>query len=81
MRAYLTQDSLNTIVAEMVGMALDDTEGVTNAIKRNNDDRQEFHNQAMVRMLKPIDSQPNFAMVNTQDPMNEVIEHLPSTGS
>jgi histidinol-phosphate aminotransferase len=76
MRSYLTQDSLNAIMAEVVEEALSDTEGVKNAVERNNDDRQEFHNQAMVRMLKPIDSQTNFVMVNTQHPANEVIEHF-----
>ena len=45
-------------------------------MKRNRDDRQEFHNQAMVRMLKPIDSHTNFLMVNTQHPAEEVIEHF-----
>jgi histidinol-phosphate aminotransferase len=76
MRPYLTQDGLNAIVAEVVGVALDDTEGVKTAVKRNSDDRQEFHNQAMVRMLKPIDSHANFVMVNTQHPVEEVIEHF-----
>ena len=51
MRRFLTEDALNAIVAEAVGAALDDIEGVARLVKRNTDDRQEFHNQAMLRML------------------------------
>ncbi|MGA8313684.1 MAG: aminotransferase class I/II-fold pyridoxal phosphate-dependent enzyme, partial [Terriglobales bacterium] len=76
MRPFLTKAGLNAIAAEVVGVALDDTEGLKEAVKRNRDDRQEFHNQAMVRMLKPIDSHTNFLMVNTQHPAEEVIEHF-----
>jgi histidinol-phosphate aminotransferase len=63
-------------VAEAVGAALDDIEGVARLVKRNSDDRQEFHNQAMLRMLVPIDSHANFVMMNTQHSADEVIEHF-----
>jgi histidinol-phosphate aminotransferase len=76
MRRFLTADSLNAIVAEAVGAALDDIEGVARLVKRNSDDRQEFHNQAMLRMLVPIDSHANFVMMNTQHSADEVIEHF-----
>jgi histidinol-phosphate aminotransferase len=76
MRRFLTADSLNAIVAEVVGAALDDVEGVARLVKRNTDDRQEFHNQAMLRMLVPIDSHANFVMMNTQHSADEVIEHF-----
>ena len=76
MRRFLTADSLNAIVAEAVGAALDDVEGVASLVKRNADDRQEFHNQAMLRMLVPIDSHANFVMMNTQHSADEVIEHF-----
>jgi histidinol-phosphate aminotransferase len=76
MRRFLTEDGLNAIVAEVVGAALDDVEGVARSAKRNTDDRQEFHNQAMIRMLSPIDSHANFVMMNTQHPAEEVIEHF-----
>ena len=33
-------------------------------------------NQAMARMLKPIDSQTNFVMMNTQRPAEKVIGHF-----
>ncbi len=76
MRAYLTQDSLNAIMAEIVGVALDDTESVKKSVQRNSDDRQEFRNSAMLRMLMPIDSHANFVMMNTQHSAVEVIEHF-----
>jgi histidinol-phosphate aminotransferase len=76
MRRFLTEDGLNAIVAEVVGAALNDVEGVAKFVKRNTDDRQEFHNQAMIRMLSPIDSHANFVMMNTQHPAEEVIEHF-----
>jgi histidinol-phosphate aminotransferase len=76
MRRFLTEDGLNAIVAEVVGAAFDDADGVREFVKRNTDDRQEFHNQAMIRMLSPIDSHANFVMMNTQHPAEEVIEHF-----
>jgi histidinol-phosphate aminotransferase len=76
MRRFATRDSLNAIVAEVVGVALDDTEGIRQAVSRNANDRQEFHNQGMLRMLSPIDSHANFVMMNTQHPAEEVIEHF-----
>jgi histidinol-phosphate aminotransferase len=76
MRKFLTQDSLNAIVAEAASVAIGDAEGVQDFVKRNSDDRQEFFNQAMGRMLMPIDSHTNFVMMNIQHPAEEVIEHF-----
>jgi histidinol-phosphate aminotransferase len=76
MRRFLTETSLNAVVAEVVGVALDDADGVASFVKRNADDRQEFHNKAMLRMLSPIDSHANFVMMNTQHPAEEVIQHF-----
>jgi histidinol-phosphate aminotransferase len=76
MRKFVTQDSLNAIVAEVVGVALGDTEGVREFVRRNVNDRQEFVNAAGVRMLMPIDSHTNFAMMNIQHPAEPVIEHF-----
>ena len=76
MRKFLTQDSLNAIVAEVVGVALDDTDGMTKSVKRNRDDYQEFRNSAMLRMLMPVDSHANFVMMDTQHPAEEVIQHF-----
>ena len=45
-------------------------------MKRNANDRQEFRNSAMVRLLKPIDSHANFVMMDTHHPGQEVIDHF-----
>jgi histidinol-phosphate aminotransferase len=76
MRKFMTQDTLNAVIAEVVGTAMDDTEGVEKFVQRNADDRQEFFNQANIRMLKPIDSHANFVMMNMDHPADEVIEHF-----
>jgi histidinol-phosphate/aromatic aminotransferase/cobyric acid decarboxylase-like protein len=60
--------------AAMAGLR--DSDGLAAAVKRNADDRQEFFNQAMARMLKPIDSHANFVMINVQRPAEQVIEHF-----
>src|SRR5258707_6278696 len=64
MRKFVTQGSLNAIIAEVAGVALSDTEGVKEFVTRNINDRQEFVNAAGVRMLMPIDSHTNFVMMN-----------------
>lgn len=76
LRRFVTEDSLNAIVAEAAGVALSDTQGVKEAIRRNVADRQEFINAAGIRMLMPIDSHTNFAMMNVQHPADAVIEHF-----
>jgi histidinol-phosphate aminotransferase len=76
MRAFVTEDSLNSIVAEVVGVALDDVKGVAESVRRNRDDRQEFLNAANIRNLKPIDPHANFAMVDVDHPAVDVIEHF-----
>jgi len=76
MRKFVTHDGLNSIVAEVAGVALSDTEGVKEFVRRNRDDRQEFVNAAGVRMLMPIDSHANFIMMNIQHPADPVIEHF-----
>jgi histidinol-phosphate aminotransferase len=76
MRAYITQDNVNGIVTRAAAAALADSGSVSEFVKRNADERQEFFNQAMARMLKPIDSHANFVMMNTYHPANEVIEHF-----
>jgi histidinol-phosphate aminotransferase len=75
-RKFVTESSLNAIVAEVVDVALSDTDGIREFIRRNKDDRQEFFNAAGVRMLMPIDSQTNFVMMNIQHPADPVIEHF-----
>jgi histidinol-phosphate aminotransferase len=76
MRQFASQDNINTIAAQVASAALDDTGGVSDFVRRNLDDRQEFFNQAMGRALKPIDSHANFVMMNTYHPAEEVIQHF-----
>jgi histidinol-phosphate aminotransferase len=76
MNAYATIDNVNGVVVRAGLAALDDAPGVAEFIKRNEDARQEFFNQAMARMLKPIDSHTNFVMMNAHHPAERVIEHF-----
>ncbi len=76
MRKFLTANSLNAIVAEVAGVALDDVKGLAESTKRNTDQRQEFLNSSNIRSLKPIDPHANFVMVDVQHPVEEVIEHF-----
>ena len=76
LRRYATIININALVSAAAMAALRDSEGLAAAVKRNADDRQEFFNQAMARMLKPIDSQANFVMMNAHRPAEEVIEHF-----
>jgi histidinol-phosphate aminotransferase len=68
--------SVSVVSARGASAALDDVDYVRLGVKRNTDDRQEFMNQVNARMLRAIDSQTNFVMVNPMRPPNEVIEHL-----
>jgi histidinol-phosphate aminotransferase len=76
MRKFATEDSINAVVAQSAMAALNDLEGLNEAIERNTDDRQEFFNAALARMLKPIDSHTNFVMMNAFHPASEVIQHF-----
>lgn len=76
MRKFATQNSLNSIAAEVAGVALADVAGVRESVKRNLDDTAEFLNSAMTRNLRPIDPHANFVMLNIQHPAEEVIEHF-----
>jgi histidinol-phosphate aminotransferase len=76
LRPFLTENGLNAIAAGVVNVALNDQSGLRAAVNRNRDDRQEFLNRANIRMLKPIDPHGNFAMVDTQHPAAEAIEHF-----
>ena len=60
--------SVSVVSARAASAALDDVEYVRIGVKRNTDDRQEFMNQANARMLRCIDSQTNFVMMNPQRP-------------
>ena len=68
--------SVSVVSARAASAALDDTDYVRLSVKRNTDDRQEFMNQVNARMLRAIDSQTNFVMVNPMRSPDEVIKHL-----
>ena len=76
MRPHLTDVDVNSVAVAAGRTALTDTESVRKSAKRNADDRQEFFNQAMARMLKPIDSHANFVMMDAHQPADDVIEHF-----
>ena len=76
MHPFATQDNINGMVVRAAIAALDDQQAVGQFAKRNADERQEFFNQAMARMLKPIDSHANFVMMNAHHPADEVIQHF-----
>jgi histidinol-phosphate aminotransferase len=76
MRGLLTDVDLNCTAVAAGRAALGDTESVRNFVKRNMDDRQEFFNQAMARMLKPIDSHANFVMMDVHQPADDIIQHF-----
>jgi histidinol-phosphate aminotransferase len=69
-------DGVNVVAALAAAAAFDDSEHVWTSARRNVDDRQEFVNQANARMLKTIDSQTNFVMLNTERPAIDVVERF-----
>jgi histidinol-phosphate aminotransferase len=73
LRKFTTEDNINAVVTQAAAVALDDTDGVDEFVRRNTNDRQEFFNQAMARALKPVDSHANFVMMNTFHPTEEII--------
>jgi histidinol-phosphate aminotransferase len=81
MRAFATEDSINSIVARAGLAALDSQDEIHEWVKRNDDDRQEFFNQSTGRMLKPIDSHTNFAFMDVLRPAEVVIQHFRQHGT
>ena len=72
MRTYLTVSNINTIAIAAAATALDDEEGLRLAVERNHNERQEFLNQAISRMLRPVDSQANFMFMDVHAPAEDV---------
>lgn len=71
---------ISVISAKAAAVALEDTEYVSVAIKRNADDRQEFMNQVNIRMFRAIDSHTNFALLSPMRPVDMIIDHLKQNG-
>ena len=70
------EDSMNVVSATAALAALNDGEHVQTSLARNTDDRQEFFNEANARMLRVIDSQTNFVMLNCDRPAAPIVEHF-----
>ena len=69
-------EDVNIVAARTAVTALNDIDHVRLSVKRNDDDRQEFFNQANARMLRAIDSRTNFVMVNAGRPAIDIVEHF-----
>ena len=80
MKAFATEDCINSLVARAGLAALDSQDSIRDWVKRNEDDRQEFLNQASGRMLKPLDSHANFAFMKAARPADLVIQHFSQHG-
>lgn len=70
------ESGVNAAAATAARAALSDTDHVRRSMMRTVDLRQEFLNQANARMLRSIDSQVNFVMLNTERPASEVVDHF-----
>jgi len=68
--------SVNAVGARAARAALDDEDHLRACLRQNMNDRQEFFNQANARMLRVIDSQTNFVMLNTGVAADSVVQHL-----
>ena len=76
LQTFGTRNEVSRIAVRGALAALEDQESVREFVRRNDEQKQEFFNQAMARMLKPIDSQANFVMMNVHRPSAEVVEHF-----
>jgi histidinol-phosphate aminotransferase len=73
---HLTEDGVNGMVVKAAIAALGDTTSVHEFVQRNSAVRQEFFRQAADRTLKPIESDTNFVMMNTNRSAEVLIEHF-----
>jgi histidinol-phosphate aminotransferase len=74
------QLGVSGVAAAAAAAAIEDRNHVSASLSRNTDDRQEFFNKANARMQRVIDSQTNFAMIDTARPAAVVIAHFASHG-
>jgi histidinol-phosphate aminotransferase len=70
------QADVTIVSARAAAAALDDSEYLQFAIKRNADDRQEFLNRVNGYMMRSLDSHTNFIMLDPMRPADHVVEHL-----
>jgi len=76
MRTYLTMGSINEVAVTAAMAAIEDDDGLQIGVRRNQNDRQEFFNQAISRMLRPVASHANFVFMNVHQPADEVIRRF-----
>ena len=76
LRSAQLADSVNGAGASAALAAIEDADHTRMCVQRNADDRQEFLNQANARMVRVIDSQTNFFMVNTGIAAAQVVAHF-----
>jgi histidinol-phosphate aminotransferase len=76
MRAFGTEDGVNTLAIRAAIAAFDDTASLREAIKRNTDASQEFVNAAFARNFKQRESHTNFFALDTANPANMVIQYF-----
>jgi histidinol-phosphate aminotransferase len=76
MLQHRVSSSVNVLVMRCAVLSLDDTAGHQLAQQRNANDREEFMRQAKARKLTVIPSAANFAMINANRPVRNVIEHF-----
>jgi histidinol-phosphate aminotransferase len=74
------EETITASAAMAASAALADRDHMRTIVQRNVDDRQEFANQANARMLRIIDSQTNFVMLNAQRPADAIVEHFDRNG-
>jgi histidinol-phosphate aminotransferase len=80
LRRFQTQDNVNMVAAQAGLAALQDTDEMQLATRRNAADRQEFFSQAAQRGLKVIPSFANFAMLDAGRPTTQVASHFKQSG-
>jgi len=80
LRRHQLWENVNGIAVRAAVAALADSGGLATTIKHTSDARQEFENQAVARMLRPLSSHTNFVMLDTGHPASEVIQHFEEHG-
>jgi len=70
------QFGVNAIAIQAAMAALGDAEHLRQSVQRNSDQRQEFLNQADVRMAGGNNSQTNFVQLKPDHPVDEVVAHF-----
>jgi histidinol-phosphate aminotransferase len=73
---YRLREEVNVSAARAARIAFEANDHVQTCAQRNTDNRQEFCNQANARMLRWIDSQANFVLLNTGRSGLEISEHF-----